>query len=70
MHVNRMRKIGPVIVESGEPEDGMFPDNLRLFKRIEVEGCELRVLAPMVFPRQRPSFPFSLLYPAISKAFF
>lgn len=40
VHVNRLRKIGPQVVESGEPKDDVFPDNIRLFKRIE--GCEMR----------------------------
>lgn len=40
VHMNRLRKIGPEIVETGEPQDGVFPDNLRLFKRIE--ACEKR----------------------------
>ena len=38
--MSRLRKIRPRVVESGEPKDGVFPDNLRLFKRIE--GCETR----------------------------
>lgn len=37
--MNRLRKIGPQVVESGKPKDGVFPDNLRLLKRI---GCEMR----------------------------
>ena len=40
VHVNRLRRIGPEIVETGDPEDGVFPDNLRLFKRIT--ACETR----------------------------
>ena len=40
VHVNRLRRIGPEIVETGDPEDGVFPDNLRLFKRIS--ACETR----------------------------
>lgn len=38
--MNRLRKIGPEMVETGKPEDGVFPDNLRLFKRIE--ACQFR----------------------------
>ena len=40
VHVNRLRRIGPGIVESGDPQYGVFPDNLRMFKRIE--RCEWR----------------------------
>ena len=38
--VNRLRKIGPGIEETGDPVVGVFPDNLRLFKRIE--ECEIQ----------------------------
>ena len=40
VHVNKLRKIGSEIVETGEPQDGIFPDNIRLFKRIE--ACQTR----------------------------
>lgn len=40
VHTYRLRKIGPGIVESGDPKDGVFFDTLRLLKRIE--GCETR----------------------------
>lgn len=32
VHVNRLRRIGEYVVETGDPEAGMFPDSLRLFK--------------------------------------
>ena len=35
VHVNRLRKIVSEIVESGDPQDGVLPDNLRLFQRIK-----------------------------------
>lgn len=39
-HTNRLRKIGARVGETGDPEDGVFPDNIRLFQRIS--GCEWR----------------------------
>ena len=40
VHVNRLRRIGPEIVETGDPEHGVFPDSLRFLKRIT--ACETR----------------------------
>ena len=40
LHVNRLRRIGPEMVETRDPEDGVFSDNLRLLKRIK--ACENR----------------------------
>ena len=40
VHVNRLRIVSPQIQETGKPEDGVFPDSLRLFSRIS--SCEHR----------------------------
>lgn len=34
LHANRMRKIPAGLVESGDPEDGVFPDSLRTLQKI------------------------------------
>jgi len=39
-HVNRLRKIGDGAMETGDPDDGMFPDSLRTPGRISsVDTC-------------------------------
>lgn len=34
VHANRLRRIPDGVIESGDPEDGMFPDSLRVLERI------------------------------------
>eukprot|EP00171_Calliarthron_tuberculosum_P012597 IDg12597t1 len=40
VHANRLRKIDKNAVETGQPEDGVFPDSLRILRKIA--GEELR----------------------------
>ena len=34
VHVNRLRRIGDLAVETGDPVDGVFPDSMRILKKI------------------------------------
>lgn len=40
VHAIRLRKIPPGVIETGEPEDGLFPDSLRILGRIS--GTQVR----------------------------
>ena len=40
VHINRLRKISSEAIETGEPKDGVFPDALRILRKIS--GTDMR----------------------------